>query len=58
VFKGKIVEIVDLSGLVKLKVDVGKLFTAQITKRSFAEMGLNLNAEVFVVFKASSVQVV
>lgn len=57
VFKGKIVEIVDLGSLVKLKVDVGKLFVVQITKRSFADMDLNLNAEVFVVFKASSVQV-
>jgi len=58
VFSGKIVEIVDLGSLVKLKVDVGRLFVAQITKRSFVEMGLNLNAEVFIVFKASSVQVV
>jgi tungstate transport system ATP-binding protein len=58
VFRGRIVEITDLGSLVKLNVDVGKLFVAQITKRSFAEMGLNLNSEVFVVFKASSVQVV
>jgi len=58
VFRGRIVEIVDSGSLVRLKVDVGKLFTVQITKRSFAEMGLNLNVEVFVVFKASSVQVV
>ncbi len=58
VFKGKIVEIVDLGSLVKLKVDVGRVFVAQITKRSFAEMELNLNAEVFIVFKASSAQIV
>ena len=57
VFKGKIVEISDLDSLVKLKVDVGKPFTVQITKRSFSEMGLCLNAEVFIAFKASSVQV-
>jgi tungstate transport system ATP-binding protein len=57
VFKGRIVEISDLGSLVKLKVDVGKVFTVQITKRSFNEMKLNLDAEVYVAFKASSVQV-
>jgi molybdopterin-binding protein len=57
VFRGRIVEISDLGALVKLKVDVGKVFAVQITKRSFNEMGLNLNAEVYIAFKASSVQV-
>jgi molybdopterin-binding protein len=57
-FKGKITEITDLDSLVKLKVNVGKPFTVQITKRSFNEMGLCLNAEVFISFKASSVQVI
>jgi molybdopterin-binding protein len=57
VFKGKIVEIADLGSLVKVKVDVGKPFAVQITKRSFGEMGLNLNAGVFIAFKASCVQV-
>jgi len=57
VFKGKITEISDLDSLVKLKVNVGKTFTVQITKRSFNEMELCLNAEVFITFKASSVQV-
>jgi molybdopterin-binding protein len=57
VFKGRITEIMDLGSLVKLKVDVGKPFAVQITKRSFSEMALNLNAEVFIAFKASSVQV-
>lgn len=58
VFKGKIIEITDLDSLVKLKVDVGKLFTVQITKRSYNEMAFYLNAEVFISFKASSVQVI
>jgi molybdopterin-binding protein len=57
-FKGKIVEISDLGSVVRLKVDVGKTFTVQITKRSFNEMGLNLNTEVFLAFKASSVQII
>ncbi len=56
-FKGKIAEISDLDALVKLKIDVGAPFFVQITKRSFVQMGLNLNAEVYIAFKASSVQV-
>lgn len=58
IFKGKIVEISDFGSIVRLKVDVGKPFTVQITKRSFNEMGLNLNMEVFLAFKASSVQII
>jgi molybdopterin-binding protein len=57
VFKGKITEITDVDSLVKLKIDVGKLFTVQITKQSFKDMRLGLNTEVFITFKASSVQV-
>jgi tungstate transport system ATP-binding protein len=57
-FKGEIVEILDLGSVVRLKVDVGKPFTVQVTKRSFNEMGLNLNSEVFLTFKASSVQMI
>jgi molybdopterin-binding protein len=58
VFKGKITEITDSDSLVRMKVDVGKAFTVQVTKRSFNEMGLCLNAEVFITFKASSVQII
>jgi len=58
VFKGRIVEILDLDSVVRLKVDVGKPFMVQITKRSFKEMGLNLNTEVYLAFKASSVQII
>ncbi|MEM3627240.1 MAG: ABC transporter ATP-binding protein [Candidatus Bathyarchaeia archaeon] len=57
-FKGKIVQISDLGSVVKLKVRAGKDFNVQITKRSFNEMGLNLNAEVYLAFKASSVQII
>ena len=56
-FKGKITQISDLDSLVKLKVDVDKPFTVQVTKQSFNDLGLCLNAEVFITFKASSVQV-
>jgi len=57
-FKGRIAQIADMGSLVKLTVDVGKPFTAQITKRSFNEMALNLNVEVFIAFKASNVQAI
>lgn len=57
ILKGRIVEISDLGAVVRLKVDVGKPFTVQITKRSFNDMKLNLNSEVYITFKASSVQI-
>jgi molybdopterin-binding protein len=57
VFKCRITEITDVDPLVKLKVDVGKSFAVQITKQSFNDLELYLNAEVFMAFKASSVQV-
>jgi len=58
VFKGRIVGITDLGPIVKLRVDAGKEFAAQITKRSFKEMGLNVDSDVFLTFKASSVHAV
>ncbi len=57
VLKGKISSIEDLDSLVRLTVNVGKLFNVQITKKSFEEMNLNLGNEVFITFKASSVQI-
>ncbi len=54
-FKGKIIEISDLESVVKLKIDAGKQFFVQITKRSFNEMQLNVRSQVFLTFKASSV---
>ena len=58
VFKGRIIEIFDLGSLVKLKVDIGKPFAVQITKRSFNEMELNVDSKVFLAFKASSVHLI
>ena len=56
-FEGSVIEIVDMNSVVKLRVDVGKLFTVHITRRSFEEMNINLGSKVFLTFKASSVQV-
>jgi molybdopterin-binding protein len=58
VFEGKIVEISDFESVVKLRIDAGKEFVAQITKRSFVEMGLNVGSPVFLTFKASSVHLI
>ena len=58
IFEGRIVGISELGSTVRLNVDVGKPFVAQITKRSFNEMRLNLNSNVFLTFKASSVYIV
>jgi tungstate transport system ATP-binding protein len=56
-FKGVISEISGSDSIVKLKVDVGKTFVVQITKKSFKEMQLNLGSQVYIAFKASSVNV-
>jgi molybdopterin-binding protein len=58
IFDGRIVQVSDMGHLVKVKVKVGKAknFTAQITKKSFDEMRLNIGSKVFIAFKASSVQ--
>jgi len=58
VFKGRIVEMIDLGAVMRLKVDTGKEFVVQVTKRSFKDMKLNMGSEVFLVFKASAVQAV
>ncbi len=58
VFKGQIVGITDLGHLVKLRVDTGREFIVQITKRSFDEMNLNIGLKIYLTFKAGSVHVV
>ncbi|UCE96814.1 MAG: ABC transporter ATP-binding protein [Candidatus Bathyarchaeota archaeon] len=58
VFKGKIYEVSDLGSIVRLRVDVGRDFVVQITKRSFIEMQLNVGSTIFLTFKASSVHMV
>jgi molybdopterin-binding protein len=54
--KGRISSIDNRGSVVLLKIDTGRVFTVQITRRSFVEMGLNLDSEVYISFKASSVQ--
>jgi len=57
-FKGEVTGISDFGDSVKLRISAGKDFVAQITKRSFEEMQLNIGSEVYLTFKATSVRVV
>jgi molybdopterin-binding protein len=57
-FKGKIIAFSDFGSLVKLRVNVGKEFVVQITKRSFVGMQLSVGKEVFLTFKASAVHLI
>jgi len=57
-FEGRIVETSDLGTIVKLRIEAGRDFTVQITKRSFNDMHLNVDSRVFLAFKASSVQTI
>jgi molybdate/tungstate transport system ATP-binding protein len=54
--EGAIVGLEEIGSIVRLKVNVGRVFTVQITRKSFAEMGLNVGQEIYITFKASSVQ--
>jgi len=54
---GRIVGIEELDSIIRLRVDVGATFTVQITRKSLDEMGLNIGQEVYITFKASSVQI-
>jgi tungstate transport system ATP-binding protein len=55
---GAIVGLEDTGSIVRLRVDVGRVFTVQVTKKSFLEMGLNVGQKVYITFKASSVQLI
>jgi tungstate transport system ATP-binding protein len=58
VLKGRIIEALDRNGLVQLKVDAGREFITTVTRKSFEEMKLNLGHEIYLTFKAQSVQLV
>jgi tungstate transport system ATP-binding protein len=57
-FKGRIMQILEMGHFIKLKVKVAsdKTFSIRITESLFKEMQLNIGLEVFIAFKASSVQ--
>jgi tungstate transport system ATP-binding protein len=55
--KGKIISIDEHGSTVLLAIDVGQTMTVQITKRSREHLNIEVNSEVYVTFKASSVRV-
>ena len=55
-YRGRIVAIEELGSIIRLRIDAGRAFTVQITRRSLVEMGLNVGSEVYMSFKASSVE--
>lgn len=56
-FRGRVVRATDENSSVRLWIDAGVSFVVVVTKSSFKELGLNLGAEVYLTFKASSVRV-
>jgi tungstate transport system ATP-binding protein len=57
VFKGKVTEASDRGNSIQLKVDVGREFTALITRKSFDEMQVNIGSDVYLAIKAQAIQV-
>jgi len=57
-YRGRITSVEELGQVIRLRVDVGRVFTVQITRRSLIEMGLNVGSEVYLSFKASSVEAI
>ncbi len=55
--RGRIVKIADRGTVVYVTVDVPPAFDSAVTRRSLAELGLEVGAEVYISFKASAVHV-
>lgn len=52
---GRVREIIDTGALMRVSVDCGIPFTVSITRESCVDMGLSIDKEVFLVFKAQNV---
>ncbi len=57
-FRGHIVSIEESGAIIRLKIEAGRVFTAHITRRTLNEMGLNIGSDVYISFKASSVDLI
>jgi tungstate transport system ATP-binding protein len=58
VFSGPITAVEDHESTVRIRVDVGKSFTVQITKHSYEQLQLTIGTVVYLIFKASSVHLI
>ncbi len=54
-FRGPITGVNERNGIVLIDIDVGEVFSVQITRKSFNEMSLKLGDPVNISFKASSI---
>lgn len=45
-----------LGDIVKIQIDIGRVFVVKITRKSFQEMNLNIGSKVFLTFKATAVR--
>ncbi|MBM4389280.1 MAG: TOBE domain-containing protein, partial [Deltaproteobacteria bacterium] len=57
-FRGHVVGVEESGTIIRLKINVGRVFIAYITRRTLGEMGLNVGSEVYISFKASSVDLI
>lgn len=55
--KGTVKGIVDDGTLIKLKVDVGEIFTVYLTRKSFFDLEISVGSIVWLQFKASAVNI-
>jgi len=53
--KGKVNELIDMGGIMRVMVDCGALFAVNITQASCEEMEISLGKEVYLIFKAQNV---
>jgi len=54
-FKGKILGYKDNGALVDLKIDIGKIFSVYLTKKSFLDLEVNIGSDMWIGFKAEDV---
>ncbi|MEM2901695.1 MAG: ABC transporter ATP-binding protein [Candidatus Bathyarchaeia archaeon] len=54
---GRVVEASEVDHQLRLKVDVGRVITVTVTRKSFEELGLNIGSRVCLSFKSSSIKV-
>lgn len=57
VFPGEVVQITDKGTIIELRIDAGLPFSVFVTRFSYEDMDIRVGSEVFILFKASAVNV-
>lgn len=55
-FNGRIIQISEEGKFINLTVDIGDKLKVKITRKSFNEMGLNIDSEIYLTFKSSAIK--